>query len=179
MAISATQALLHNQHEHRLTPEQCKDVCQIATYVKTPEESMELVEDHNPKIIISASGMLTGGRVLHHLKHIAPDEKNSLLLTGFQAPGTRGERLLNQEKNIKLHGVLVPVKAEVITLSNLSAHADYEEILTWLKHLEHPPKTVFLTHGTPKSAGALKEHIESELGWHCVIPGYLDHVELN
>lgn len=179
MAIDATQALLHNQHEHRLTPEQCKAVCQVAQYVKTPEESMDLVENPHPKIIISASGMLTGGRILHHLKHIAPDPKNSLLLTGFQAPGTRGERLLNQEKSIKLHGIFVPIKAEVVTLSNLSAHADYEEILSWLKHLEQPPKTIFLTHGTPQSAGALKEHIESQLGWHCVIPAYSDHVKLS
>jgi metallo-beta-lactamase family protein len=179
MAIDATQALLHNQHEHHLTPEQCTAVCQIAQYVKTPEESIGLVEDNHPKIIISASGMLTGGRVLHHLKHLAPNPKNSLILTGFQAPGTRGERLLNQEKNIKLYGEFLPVKAEVITLSNLSAHADYEEILSWLKHVQHPPKTVFITHGTPESALALKEHIESVLGWHCVIPAYLDHVKLS
>jgi len=179
MAINATQALLHNQNEHRLTPEQCKEVCQIAHDVKTPEESIALVEDNIPKIIISASGMLTGGRVLHHLKHIAPNPKNALLLTGFQAPGTRGERLLNQEKNIKLHGEFLPVKAEVVTLSNLSAHADYEEILSWLKHMKHPPKTVFLTHGTPTAALSLKAYIESELGWPCVIPAYLDHVKLS
>jgi len=179
MAIDATQALLHNQHEHRLTPSQCKEVCQIAQYVKTPEESIALVEDNHPKIIISASGMLTGGRVLHHLKHLAPDPKNSLLLTGFQAPGTRGDRLLNQEKSIKLHGEFLPIKSEVVTLSNLSAHADYEEILSWLKHIQHPPTTVFITHGTPAAAVALKAYIESELGWHCVIPAYLDHVKLS
>ena len=179
MSIDATKALSHYQNEHRLTPEQCTSVCQSAHYVKTPEESIALVEDHNPKIIISASGMLTGGRILHHLKHLAPDAKSSLLLTGFQAPGTRGERLLNQEKNIKLHGEFVPVKAEVVTLSNLSAHADYEEILSWLKHMKHPPKTVFLTHGTPKAALGLKEKIEAQLGWPCVIPAYLDHVNLS
>lgn len=178
MAIDATQALLHNQHEHHLTPDQCKEVCQIAQYIKTPEESIALVEDNHPKIIISASGMLTGGRVLHHLKHLAPDPKNSLLLTGFQAPGTRGDRLLNQEKSIKLYGEFLPINAEIVTLSNLSAHADYEEILIWLKHMQHPPKIVFITHGTPASAGALKAYIESELGWHCVVPAYLDHVEL-
>lgn len=179
MAIDATRAMLHHQHEQRLPPALCKQVCQIAQYIQTPDESMALVEDHAPKIIISASGMLTGGRVLHHLKHLAPDPKNALLLTGFQAPGTRGDRILNQEKNIKIHGELIPINSEVIALSNLSAHADYEEILSWLKHIQHSPKTVFITHGTPASASALKAYIESELGWHCVIPAYLDHASLN
>lgn len=179
MSIHATQALLHNQNDHRLTPEQSQKVCQIAQDIKTPDESIALVEDNNPKIIISASGMLSGGRVLHHLKHLAPDPKNSLLLTGFQAPGTRGDRLLNHEHNIKLYGEFLPIKAEVVALSNLSAHADYEEILSWLKHVKHPPKTVFITHGTTESALALKGHIESVLGWHCVIPAYLDHVKLS
>ncbi|MDF1827135.1 MAG: MBL fold metallo-hydrolase [Legionellaceae bacterium] len=178
MAIDATQAMLHHQHEQRLTPDLCKQVCQIAQYIQTPDESIALTEDQAPKIIISASGMLTGGRVLHHLKHLAPDSRNSLLLTGFQAPGTRGDSILNQEKNIKIYGELIPINAEVIALSHLSAHADYEEILSWLKHIQTPPKTVFITHGTPASSSALKSYIESELGWHCVIPAYLDHVKL-
>jgi metallo-beta-lactamase family protein len=178
MSIQATEALLNNQNEHRLSPEECQAVCQIATYIKTPEESIALGEKTTPKIIISASGMLTGGRVLHHLKILLPNPKNSVLLTGFQAPGTRGERLLKQEKSIKIHGEFFPVKAEISVISSLSAHADYEEILLWLKQMKKPPKVIFLTHGTPQASLALKQHIEEELGWPCVIPSYLDSVFL-
>lgn len=178
MSVQATKALLHHHTEHRLSVDECQAVCKSATYIRTPEESMALGENVQPKIIISASGMLTGGRVLHHLKRILPNPKNALLLTGFQAPGTRGERLVNQEKHIKIHGELFPVRAEISIMDSLSAHGDYEEILAWLKHMEKQPKKIFLTHGTPAAANALKAHIEKELAWHCVVPDYLDKVTL-
>lgn len=178
MAIDATDILLHNQDEHLLGSELSRQVCKIAHYTPTPEESIAIDRDSQPKIIISASGMMTGGRILHHLKVFAPDERNTILLTGFQAAGTRGASLVAKAEAIKIHGQMIPVLAEVVTLDNASAHADYREILSWLSHFKRPPRQVYLTHGEPHSALALKQHIESTLGWSCVIPNYLDVVQL-
>lgn len=179
MAIDATEMLYHHKDEHKLDKEQCKLACTVATYTQKPAESKEIDRLDTPKIIISASGMATGGRVLHHLKVFAPDSRNTLLFAGYQAGGTRGARILNGEKEVKIFGEMVPINAEVDSITNLSAHADYQEILTWLKNFTKPPKKVFITHGEPEAALALKGHIESELGWDCVVPEYLDEIELS
>ncbi|KGP62541.1 mRNA 3'-end processing factor [Legionella norrlandica] len=179
MAIDATELLLKYSDDHRLSKEECQAVCGVATYVHTPDESMVIDWEHEPKIIISASGMMTGGRILHHLKVYAPDPASTILLTGFQAAGTRGEKMLNHEPTVKIHGGDYPVKAQIEMLSNTSAHADYEEILTWLKHFTNPPKEVFITHGEPQGALGLKGHIEAELGWSCKIPNYLEKINLS
>ncbi|KTC86554.1 MBL fold metallo-hydrolase [Legionella brunensis] len=178
MAIDATEILNNNKNEHHLTSAQCYNVCHAATYINTPEESKAISNSLMPKVIISASGMMTGGRILHHLKIIAPNPRNTILITGFQASGTRGEQLLHHAQTIKIHGQLYPVRAKVCVLDNISAHADYEEILLWLKNFNSPPRQVFLTHGEPAASTALKEHIESELSWSCIIPTYLDTVLL-
>lgn len=178
MAIDATEILLHNRDEHQLSPEQCRNICQSAIYIRTPEESIALNRNHMPKIIISASGMMTGGRVLHHLKMLAPDHRNTVLMTGFQAEGTRGEAMLRGVDAVKIHGQMVPVKAQIAVINNASAHADYDEILIWLKHFKKAPKKVFLTHGEPHASLALKGHIERELHWPCNVPEYLDSVNL-
>lgn len=178
MAIDATEILLHSQAEHQLSPEICREVCRIASYVRTPQESMAIDNSRMPKIIISASGMMTGGRVLHHLKVFAPDERNTILITGFQAAGTRGASLLNHAPALKIHGEMVPVRAEIAVVSNASAHADYEEILVWLSHFKRPPKKVFITHGEPEAAMALKEKIEAQYGWNCILPRYLETYDL-
>jgi metallo-beta-lactamase family protein len=131
-----------------------------------------------PKIIISASGMATGGRVLTHLKAMAPDHRNSIILAGFQAAETRGAKLLAGAKELKIHGQTVPVNAKVHSLSNVSAHADYQELLTWMRGFVKPPRQVFITHGEPEASEALKRHIETELNWNCVIPQYLQTFSL-
>jgi metallo-beta-lactamase family protein len=174
MAIDATEILLHNLDEHKLTQAECQNVCNTATYIRTPQESKAINNNRMPKIIISASGMMSGGRVLHHLKALAPDPRNTILITGFQAEGTRGASLLAGADSIKIHGEYIHVKAKVAELTNTSAHADYEEILIWLKHVKQAPKMVFITHGEPEAALALKQRIETELGWLCVIPRYQD-----
>lgn len=174
MAINATEILCKHANEHQLTPEQCSASCNVATFTNTTEESKAIDQQPMPKVIISASGMMTGGRILHHLKVFAPDPRNTILITGFQASGTRGARLLAGERELKMFGQLIPVKARVEYMTNTSAHADYEEILTWLKRFNQAPKKTFITHGEPKSAISLKEKIESQLGWHCIIPDYLD-----
>ncbi|KTD74684.1 MBL fold metallo-hydrolase RNA specificity domain-containing protein [Legionella waltersii] len=179
MAVDATQLLLKYSSDHLLGPELCKAVCRTATYIQTPTESIGIDLDRSPKIIISASGMMTGGRVLHHLKVYAPDQLSTILLTGFQADGTRGARMLNHEPTIKVHGDEYPVRARLESITNLSAHADYEEILIWLKQFVKAPKRVFITHGEPNAALGLKGHIEKELKWECSIPTYLEKVSLD
>lgn len=178
MSIDATEIMQDNARELRLTPEECEGTCKVATYIQTSAESRNLNQNHVPCIILSASGMMTGGRILHHLKEYAPDHRNTILLSGYQAEGTRGARLLNGERELKIHGEMVQVNAQVESLSNTSAHADYEEILSWLGHFRKPPLRVFLTHGSPESAAFLKERIETIYGWPVTIPEYLQKEDL-
>ena len=150
----------------------------MAKYINSPEESKALNEQKGPMIIISASGMATGGRVIHHLKAFAPDPNNAIIFTGFQAAGTRGASMLANAETVKIHGEYIPVRAEVNVVHNLSAHADQGEILKWLSHFRNPPKTTFITHGEPQAARALREKIEGSLRWNCKIPEYLEVAEL-
>ena len=125
-------------------------------------------------IIISASGMATGGRVLHHLKAFAPDPKNMILFSGFQAGGTRGAAMVGGADSVKIHGDYIPVRAEVANLESLSAHADYAEIIDWLKSFRQAPEKICLTHGEPAAADAMRKHIEESLGWESFVPDYLE-----
>lgn len=178
MAVEATDLYCDHREEHRLAPDQCRAMCRAAQVVNSVEESKRVNGLKDPMILISASGMATGGRVLHHLKTFAPDERNTVFFVGFQAGGTRGEAMVNGAEVVKIHGAYIPVRAEVATLENLSAHADADEIMTWLGHLEAPPRKTFITHGEPAAADALRHRIEEKLGWRCRIPDYLEKVEL-
>jgi metallo-beta-lactamase family protein len=173
MAIDATDIMRHHPHDHRLSQEECTLTCQVAKYINTPEESKWIGKQSFPKVIISASGMATGGRILHHLKVFAPDARNTILLTGYQAPETRGASILEGKPEVKIHGGMVPIRAEVADMSELSAHADYEEILTWMKGFTQPPQKVFITHGEANASLNLKKQIEDRFGWLCSIPEYL------
>lgn len=175
MAIDATELMRRHRAEHRLPPKLCAEVCHIARYVTTAEESRALDNGSGmPQVIISASGMATGGRVLHHLKRFVGDPRNTILFTGFQAAGTRGARLVHGEDEIKIHGAMWPVRAEVDILHNASAHADYAEILEWLGNFREPPRRTFVTHGEPEAASSLAMKIASHLGWDVVVPQYLE-----
>lgn len=178
MSISAMGVYGDHRHEHRLGPQQCKDIGKVARYVRTAEESKLLNTLKTPMIIVSASGMATGGRVIHHLKAFAPDPKNTILLIGYQAGGTRGDSLKKGAKTVKIHGQFVPVNAEVTSIDGFSAHADQDEILQWLKKLTLAPKMTFITHGELTSAEGLQKRIESELKWKTCIPEYLNEFEL-
>ncbi|MFY9609158.1 MAG: MBL fold metallo-hydrolase RNA specificity domain-containing protein, partial [Blastocatellia bacterium] len=129
-------------------------------------------------IIISASGMATGGRVLHHLTHYLPDPASAVILVGYQAVGTRGRRLQDREKEVKIHGQWIPVAAQIESISSLSAHADSGEILRWLKGFKRPPRATFIVHGEQGSTRALHEKIVEQLGWNAVIPTHTEVVEL-
>ena len=160
-----------------------RDVCVFCTarmtVVAAPQESAELVASRQPAIIIAASGMATGGRVLHHLAAALPDPRNTVLFVGYQAAGTRGRVLCDGAKQIKLLGQIVPVQARVERLDSMSAHADAGEIMRWLTAFSRPPAMTYLVHGEPAPLEALKGRIQSELGWTAHVAGYLEKVELN
>ena len=172
MAINATNVLSKHIEDLRLNKAQCEELCNIATYVRSSEESILIDNQKDPKIIISASGMASGGRILFHLRAYASDARNTVLFTGFQAKGTRGADMLNGIKQIKIHGDLIPINAQIESIRSTSAHADYAEILQWLKHFDTPPIKTFITHGEPEAALSLKTKIETELGWNCTVPLY-------
>mgnify|MGYP001176578228 CR=1 FL=1 len=178
MAANATRLLHAHLGEHRLTPAQCVAVCSTAKIVNSVEESKELSRRTEPAVIISASGMATGGRVLHHLKAFAPDPRNTILLTGYQAAGTRGASIAAGADSVKIHGEYVPVRAEVVMIHGLSAHADRDEILAWLASVRTPPRRVFVTHGEPVPADALRHSIEERFGWEVTVPEHLQRVAL-
>ena len=170
MAIDATDLLHAHRADHRLTPEQCSAICSIATYTRDVEGSKAITASPYPKVVISASGMATGGRVLHHLKAFAPDSRNTILFSGFQAAGTRGRAMLQGAQEIKIHGQWIGVHADVEDLSMLSAHADADELMRWLSGFRRPPSRVFIVHGEDEAAEALRIRIDRELEWSAVVP---------
>lgn len=170
MAIDATGLMGRHPEDHRLDLESCKKVFGIAHYTDDVEASKAISSSHVPKIVISASGMATGGRVLHHPKAFAPDPRNTILLAGFQAAGTRGRSLQDGAKELKIHGTWIPVNAEVAHLDMLSAHADADELMRWLSGFPHPPRKVFIVHGEPEASEGLRVRIGRELGWASVVP---------
>jgi metallo-beta-lactamase family protein len=147
--------------------------------ITTSRQSADLVDDTTPAIVISSSGMATGGRVLNHMKAALPNPRNTLLFAGYQAEGTRGRRLLDGEREIKIHGEMIPVNARVEQLTSMSAHADANELLRWLRGFRRPPSATYVVHGEPEAAEALAARIHSELGWTVTVPQYLDAVELS
>jgi len=147
-------------------------------FLRSPAESKELNSQHFPCIIISASGMATGGRVLHHLKCRLPDPRNAVLFIGFQANGTRGQLLKDGAREIKIHGEQVPVRAQVRAVESFSRHADARELLHWLRGVRVPPRQAFVVHGEPESSAALAGEIRRALKWKVSIPEHLETIEL-
>ena len=143
------------------------------------EESMRLNNPGRPCIIVSASGMATGGRVVHHLRHLLPQARNTVLLTGYQAVGTRGRDLAEGVREVKIAGRYVPVRAEVVQLEDFSVHADADELVGWLGELPEPPQTVHVVHGEPEASGALADRIRRELDCAVSVPRYLERVLLD
>ena len=178
MAVDASDVLCKHLENHKLDETACRRICSIARYVRTVDESKSLDHQTMPRIIISASGMATGGRVLHHLKALASDARNAVLLTGFQAAGTRGAQLLAGARQLTIHGETVPVRASVENLAMLSAHADCDEILRWLKQFREPPQRTFVIHGEEHAAESLAARIHGELHWQVDVPSYGTAVEL-
>lgn len=179
MAVDVTNLYERFAAQQRLSRQECADMCRAATFVTTVEQSKRLNAIRQPMIIVAASGMATGGRVVHHLKLLAPDSRNLILFSGYQAAGTRGAAMLAGAAQIRIHGQDVPVRAEVAALSSLSAHADSAEILAWLGGFRAPPRTTFVTHGEPVAADVLRQAIERGLGWTVRIPEQAQAFELD
>jgi metallo-beta-lactamase family protein len=150
----------------------------MATYVRDSEGSKRLSASRMPKVIVSASGMATGGRVLHHIKAFGPDPRNTILFAGFQAAGTRGRAMVDGVREVKIHGDWVEIRADVADLTMMSAHADAAGILRWLRAVRRPPQKTFIVHGEPSASAALRDQIEASLGWRCVIPAMDERFEL-
>jgi metallo-beta-lactamase family protein len=178
MAIAVTDLYRHHLREHRLTMTQANSISKAATMVRTVDQSKEVSGRRGPMVVVAGSGMITGGRVLHHLKAFATDSRNTIVLVGYQAAGTRGAALEAHAPTLKIHGEYIPIRAKVESISSLSAHADYRETLTWLSSISTPPERTFITHGEPAAADALRRRIAEELHWPCEVPAYLESVEL-
>jgi metallo-beta-lactamase family protein len=178
MAIDATALYGFFRAEHRLTDAECRRIFGAVRLVNTPDQSRELDRRGGPMIILAASGMATGGRVLHHLKTFVGDSRNLVLFAGFQAPGTRGALLVAGSRSVRIHGQDFEVQAEVGQLEALSAHADADELLAWMSELPAAPSRVFVTHGEAGAADAFRFRIEHEKGWPAVVPEHREAFEL-
>jgi metallo-beta-lactamase family protein len=144
------------------------------TALRTPQESMAVNAPAWPCVVVSASGMATGGRVLHHLEHLMPDPRHTVVLVGYQAVGTRGRALADGARELKIHGRYVPVRCEVVQVPGFSVHADADELLAWLGACPRPPACCFVVHGEPAASAALAGRIRDELGWTAVVPEHGD-----
>jgi len=178
MAEAALHVYGRHPNELRLSRTECEALAAAARIVRTADESRALNARKDPMVIIAASGMATGGRVVHHLEAFAPDERNTILLVGYQAGGTRGASLAAGASTIRIHAKDVPVRAEIAKIDTLSAHADAGEIEAWLRMLPRPPKRTFITHGEPDAADALRMRLEYALQWDADVPEYLESTEL-
>lgn len=185
MAIQATQLYTshHEDHDAEMNALEAKRRNPLATakmnFVHSARDSNKLCGLKGAAIVISASGMATGGRILSHLKECLPDESTTVLFVGFQAQGTRGRRLLEGEKEIKIHGQMIPVRARIESISSLSAHGDYNDVLRWFSNFQRAPQQIFVVHGEPKAAASLKAKIAGRFGWNVTIPEYAQTVEIS
>ena len=170
MSIDATGLFCDHPQDHRISEAECDAMCKAARYSRTPEDSKAIDRQEGPMIVISAAGMATGGRILHHLRRFLPDDRNTVLFVGYQSAGTRGRALVDGADEVKIHGQYVKVKARVVNVQGLSAHADYAELIDWLKPAKLSPRRVFVTHGEPAAADAFRRRLRDEFGWDTVVP---------
>ncbi|MBO4956256.1 MAG: MBL fold metallo-hydrolase [Rickettsiales bacterium] len=178
MSIKATNLLDDFASQHKLSEKECFEIFDDTKFTTTVDQSKRIFDQKVPSIIISASGMATGGRVLHHLAHYGPDNRNTILLVGYQAMGTRGRALQDGKKELKIHGQVVKINATVEKLENMSAHADSNELINWLKGFKEKPQKLFVVHGEEKGSQCFAERVETELRWNVMVPEYLQIYQL-
>ena len=169
MGINVTELYLNYSDWHSLSAAECRTMMHDVHVIRDFEHSLHVLDTHGPKIIIAGSGMVTGGRVLYYLEQLLGDKKNTVLLAGFQAPGTRGNLLGSGSNDIKIHGRYYTVHAEVKQIGSLSAHADQADLLWWLSNLTKAPKRIFLNHGETQASEALRLKISDTFGWNVTI----------
>ena len=177
MAAGVSGLYAHYPDEHRLSPGECAMLTHAAREATTPEASRALDQSDFPTVIVAGSGMATGGRVLHHIRRFGPDPRSTILFAGFQAAGTRGASMVQGAREVKMFGEYVPIRAEVVDLEHLSAHADWQELLEWLAALGRAPGRLMLNHGEPAAADALRRRIRERFGWEAGIPEYGESIE--
>lgn len=184
MAIKAVEIFLKHDEEYS---EETRDMIRKYgtplewpgfTFASTPEESKKINSTTMPSVIISSSGMVTGGRILHHLAQRLPDPRNLVLFIGFQAPGTRGFTIKSKSDEVKIYGDIVPIRAQVAALEQFSDHADPPELLQWLRTFGNQPATTYLVHGEPDASGQLRDLMSKDLGWNVQIAQYQEKVEV-
>jgi metallo-beta-lactamase family protein len=178
MAIAATRTMRNNHELSRISAKRMAEIVEDVEIAGTPEQSEALGFIQMPIVIISASGMATGGRVLHHLKRMLPRHRDCVLFAGYQAGGTRGAHLVSGDSEVKIHGRPVAVQAQIESLDFLSAHADYQELLDWMQKMPAAPKGCFITHGELNAAENMREKMQEQLGWRSCIPRIGDEIEL-
>jgi len=170
MAISATEIFTAHHALHRLSSAECEQLRTEVEFSRTVEDSKLLTSSRGPNVVVTASGMATGGRVLHHLRQAAPDHRNSIVFAGFQAAGTRGDALVSGAREIKIFGDYIPVRAEVAMITGLSAHADHDELAAWLGSGDLDPRRSFVVHGEPAAADAFRRTLTDRFGWETTVP---------
>ena len=178
MAIEATRIYGSNVTDHKISDEECRALCEVAEHTPSGMDSRRLNKKNGPFIILAGSGMLTGGRMLHHIEQRGDDPRNAVLLTGFQAAGTRGRGLAEGARELKMHGRMVEMRAEVISLGGLSGHADAQGLIDWLATASTPPERVLINHGEPDASEALATRIHEDLGWDAHVLTAGEEVEL-
>lgn len=170
MGISALNVFSNNLKWHKLSLFDCEEMEAMFTLVSDYQETMNIILDHQPKVVIAASGMVTGGRVLSYLEHYIVLPETTIIIVGYQAEGTRGRKLLEGAQEIKIHGKYYPVKASILEIEGLSAHGDQNDLLNWLSVLEPKPKKVFLVHGESEALDELRTKIMEKYDLDCSIP---------
>lgn len=178
MAVSALEVYRRHPDEHRLDTDELQRMYRMPSMVTTVDDSKLLNLRGGPMVIISASGMLAGGRVLHHLAAYGPDRRNAIVLTGYQAGGTRGAALLAGARTLRIFGRDVPIRAEVVSVDSMSAHADADDLIEWMRSSSATPSAVYVTHGEPAAADTLRARITHELGWAARVPEHLETVSI-
>ncbi len=179
MGVSATEVYFKYKNIHKLTEVDIKSMIETVELISDIKDSKAIVADTNSKIVLAGSGMVTGGRVLHYLDKTIADKKNSILIVGYQAEGTRGRSLISGDSELKFFGEFHPIRAEVFEITDFSGHADQSEIMDWLKHIKNPPTLTFINHGEAHESQALRTKIKSELQWKCTVTKMNNEYYLN
>lgn len=179
MGIDVSKLFLKYPNWQKLEPNVFKEVFRSTRMVKSVEETRQLARNKHPRIIIAGSGMMNGGRILEYLEHNIENPDAVIVIPGYQAEGTRGRRVSEGEESIKIRGKYYKVKATIEHVGTMSSHADQGEIIDWLKNIKNTPEKVFIVHGEPKAADALRLKIKEELGWNCKVPRILEKVKLD
>lgn len=169
MGVNATEVYYSHTKNHTLTSEDINSMQATVQLISDVNTSKSIVNDNNPKIVLAGSGMITGGRVLHYLDKCIEDAKNSILIVGYQALGTRGRSLISGDSEVKFFGRYYKINAEVFKINTFSGHADQSELLDWLQHFKTPPKLLFINHGEPHQSQALRTKIKTSLNWKCTV----------